>query len=81
MKREFEKVPRGTSDRIMIHLSGMSVPRGPGCLMGRPYADTLSGSRHLNLKELHFDAGHGVWRVAFAFDPYHTAVLLAAGDK
>ena len=33
------------------------------------------------MKELRFDASNGVWRVAFAFDPQRTAVLLAAGDK
>lgn len=52
---------------------------GPG--LGRPYADTLAGSRHANMKELRFEAGGGVWRVAFAFDPERRAVLLAAGDK
>lgn len=33
------------------------------------------------MKELRFDAGDGVWRVAFAFDPRRRAVLLVAGDK
>ena len=49
--------------------------------LGRPRADTLSGSRHPNIKELRFDAADGVWRVAFAFDPNRKAILLAAGDK
>jgi hypothetical protein len=38
-----------------------------GPSLGRPWADTLNGSRHANLKELRFDAADGVWRVAFAF--------------
>ena len=33
------------------------------------------------MKELRFDAADGVWRVAFAFDPSRTAILLVAGDK
>ena len=52
---------------------------GPG--LGRPRADTLNGSRHANIKELRFRAAHGVWRLAFAFDPRQRAILLAAGDK
>ena len=30
---------------------------------------------------MRFDAGDGVWRVAFAFDAKPSAVLLVAGDK
>ncbi|GAB4523767.1 MAG: type II toxin-antitoxin system RelE/ParE family toxin [Amphiplicatus sp.] len=48
---------------------------------GRPWVDTLKGSKHANMKELRFDADGGVWRVAFAFDPTRQAVLLVAGDK
>lgn len=33
------------------------------------------------MKELRFKAANGVWRVAYAFDPVRTAILLAAGDK
>ena len=47
----------------------------------RPRVDTLNGSRHANMKELRFDAGGGVWRVGFAFDPRREAILLVAGDK
>ena len=32
-------------------------------------------------KELRFDCDDGKWRVAFAFDPQRTAVLLVAGNK
>jgi hypothetical protein len=52
-----------------------------GPTLGRPHVDTLAGSRHANMKELRFDAGNGVWRVAFAFDPNRAAILLVAGDK
>src|SRR5665647_1481024 len=52
-----------------------------GPQLGRPRADTLSGSRHANMKELRFSAADGEWRVAFAFDPKRKAILLVAGDK
>lgn len=52
-----------------------------GPRLSRPHADTLNGSKHPNMKELRFHAMDGVWRVAFAFDPSRTAILLAAGDK
>jgi hypothetical protein len=49
--------------------------------LGRPRVDTLSGSRHANMKELRFAAADGEWRVAFAFDAKRKAILLVAGDK
>jgi hypothetical protein len=50
---------------------------GPG--LGRPFVDTLKGSRQGNMKELRTRGGH--LRVLFAFDPQRTAVLLVGGDK
>lgn len=52
-----------------------------GPSLGRPHVDTLEGSKHANMKELRFNAGNGVWRVAFAFDPAREAILLVGGDK
>lgn len=52
-----------------------------GPQLGRPYVDTLSGSRYSNMKELRLESDGGVWRVAFAFDPDRQAILLVAGDK
>ncbi len=77
-EREFDDYPETVQDSILAR-AGLIEIHGPQ--LGRPYADTLSGSRHANMKELRFDASNGVWRVAFAFDPQRTAVLLAAGDK
>lgn len=48
---------------------------------GRPYADTLKGSKYVNMKELRFEASNGEWRAAFAFDSQRQAILLVAGDK
>jgi hypothetical protein len=51
--------------------------RGPG--LGRPWVDTLQGSRHPNMKELRPRGGH--LRILFAFDPRRAAILLLGGDK
>ena len=63
----------------LLALSLMLQQFGPQ--LGRPWVDTLNGSRHLNMKELRFSAANGEWRVAFAFDTKRKAVLLVAGDK
>ena len=52
-----------------------------GPQLGRPYVDTLNGSKHANMKEMRFSAADGEWRVAFAFDPERNAIVLVAGDK
>lgn len=51
--------------------------RGPG--LGRPFADSIKGSRHTNMKELRPLGGN--LRVLFAFDPRRMAILLIGGDK
>lgn len=51
--------------------------RGPA--LGRPYADTLSASRHANMKELRPPEGN--IRILFVFDPRRVAILLLGGDK
>ncbi len=52
-----------------------------GPRLGRPHADTLKESKHANMKELRADTSSAVMRIAFAFDPERTAVLLVAGNK
>jgi hypothetical protein len=52
-----------------------------GPTLKRPHVETLSGSTYANMKELRFSASDGIWRVAFAFDPDRSAILLVAGDK
>lgn len=75
---EFEALPEGVQDEL---LAQAKLLEAFGPKLGRPRVDTLKGSRHANMKELRFDAGGGVWRVAFAFDPRRQAILLVAGDK
>ena len=50
---------------------------GPG--LGRPFVDTIQGSRHPNMKELRSRTGN--IRILFAFDPRRSAILLIGGDK
>jgi hypothetical protein len=50
---------------------------GPG--LGRPLVDTLTSSRHRNMKELRPPIGNV--RLLFAFDPRRTAIILLGGDK
>ena len=50
--------------------------------LGRPLADTLSGSRVKNLKELRPASPRGSEiRIIFAFDPLRNAVMLLGGYK
>lgn len=54
--------------------------RGPS--LGRPLVDTVSASRHRNMKELRpGSAGRSEIRILFAFDPERKAIMLVAGDK
>jgi len=52
-----------------------------GPALRRPHADTLNGSKHKNMKELRADTANAVLRIAFAFDPNRSAILLYAGNK
>lgn len=52
-----------------------------GPLLARPYADTVYGSRHSNLKELRIQSRGKPLRVFFAFDPRRVGLLLVGGDK
>ena len=77
-EQEFETLSQAVQDAIYARTDILEI-FGPK--LGRPKVDTLSGSKHANMKELRLDADGGVWRVAFAFDPKRQAVLLVAGDK
>jgi hypothetical protein len=55
----------------------MLEEQGPS--LGRPAVETITGSRHRNMKELRSFGGH--LRALFAFDPRRRAVVLLGGDK
>lgn len=75
---EFKDFPREVQKELLARVEAL---KEFGPMLGRPHVDTLNASKHANMKELRFDADHGVWRVAFAFDPMRKAILLTAGDK
>jgi len=52
-----------------------------GPRLSRPYADTVKGSRHSNMKELRTQHRGRPLRTFFAFDPRRSAILLIGGDK
>lgn len=52
-----------------------------GPQLARPHADTLNGSRYANMKELRGKTATHVLRIAFAFDPDRSAILLVGGNK
>ena len=73
---EFRELDREVQDALLA-VAKLLVDYGPQ--LGRPYADTLKGSKHANMKELRFEATDG--ESAFAFDTRRKAILLVAGDK
>ncbi|MBK6740398.1 MAG: type II toxin-antitoxin system RelE/ParE family toxin [Haliea sp.] len=75
---EYEALNHAVQDELLAQLIVLEQ-FGPS--LGRPQVDTLKDSKHANMKELRFSADHGVWRVAFAFDPKRAAIALVAGDK
>ncbi len=74
----FEKQEEGLQDEILT-VVGLLKKEGP--MLSRPYADTLEGSQHSNLKELRVQYKGEPWRILFAFDPQRTAILLLGGNK
>lgn len=52
-----------------------------GPVLARPHADTVYGSRHVNMKELIIQHAGRPYRVLFVFDPRRSAILLLGGDK
>jgi hypothetical protein len=57
----------------------MLIEYGP--TLGRPYVDTLRGSKHINLKELLVQSLGRPYRILFVFDPRRNAYLILGGDK
>jgi hypothetical protein len=59
----------------------MEVLKRMGPNLGRPYVDSVKGSRHENMKELRVQCKGRPFRILFAFDPFRQAVLLIGGNK
>jgi hypothetical protein len=63
-------------------VAAVRVLRDGGRTLGRPLVDTITGSRHANMKELRpGSTGRSEIRVLFAFDLERRAILLVGGDK
>ena len=75
---EFQALDEALQDEVLAHAK-LLQSYGPD--LGRPTVDTLKGSKHANMKELRFSWNRQVWRMAFAFYPKRSAVLLVGGDK
>jgi hypothetical protein len=52
-----------------------------GPSLGRPYVDTIKGSKFTNLKELRIQNKKRVFRIFFVFDPNRNIFLILGGDK
>jgi hypothetical protein len=76
--KEMETLEESVRLAIFKHARALEL-EGPK--LSRPFADTLNGSKHTNMKELRPTVKKVEWRVAFAFDPQRQAVLLVADAK
>jgi hypothetical protein len=74
----FEAQDEELQDEILAVI-GLLEREGPN--LSRPYADTLEGSKHSNMKELWVQHQGEPWRILFAFDPKRFAMLLLGGNK
>lgn len=68
----------GMQEKVLADLTNLET-YGPK--LSRPYADTVKGSRHKNMKELRVQYSGRPVRAFFAFDPKRQAIVLCAGDK
>jgi len=68
------------TDRTNV-LASLIVLQERGPMLSRPYADTVNGSCHSNMKELRVQSKGDPIRAFFAFDPKRKGILLCAGNK
>ena len=74
----FRSLNQGQQDAIRTDIA-LLERMGPS--LGPPYADSIAGSKHPNMKELRTMHARRHLRSFFAFDPRRTAILLIGGDK
>lgn len=67
-------------DRVNV-LATLIVLRQKGPMLSRPYADSVNGSVHRNMKELRVQSKGKPIRAFFAFDPDRIGIVLCAGAK
>ncbi|WP_437887303.1 type II toxin-antitoxin system RelE/ParE family toxin [Phytobacter sp. V91] len=74
----FHEQDEGLQEKILAELVRLEC-FGPS--LSRPYADSVNGSRHKNMKELRIQYFGCPIRAFFAFDPLRQAIVLCAGSK
>ncbi|TGK88543.1 hypothetical protein EHQ23_06880 [Leptospira bourretii] len=72
------KLDLNTKEEILAHFY---LLRQKGPLLGRPFADSIQGSKIKNLKELRIQVKLKVIRIFFVFTEGRIGLLLAGGDK
>ncbi|MCI5108557.1 MAG: type II toxin-antitoxin system RelE/ParE family toxin [Candidatus Pacebacteria bacterium] len=78
----FEKWISGESDDVQTEVvASVELLKDLGPQLGRPYADTLRGSKYRNLKELRVQVHGDPYRVLYIFDVKRRAILLLGGNK
>lgn len=77
-RADFSSFDEAVQDEIAAYVQ---LLRRDGPRLGRPWADTLKGSKYPNMKELRPTVNKVEWRVAYAFDPERRSVLLVAAAK
>ncbi|MEE6032533.1 type II toxin-antitoxin system RelE/ParE family toxin [Avibacterium paragallinarum] len=68
-------------DEVLKIYAALDLLSAEGPQLGRPYADTLQGSKYANLKELRVQSKSSVFRLFFIFDPIRQAIVLCGGNK
>ena len=68
------------TDRTNV-LAALMVLRDQGPRLSRPYADTVYGSVHTNMKALRIQSKGKPLRALCAFGPQRTGIILCAGNK
>lgn len=63
----------------IVAVVGILEAKGPA--LTRPFADTVKGSRHSNMRELRVQHHGHPFRLFYAFDPRRAAIILIGGDK
>jgi hypothetical protein len=74
----FQTLDDAQQDALRIDIETLEK-LGPS--LGRPYVDSIKGSKHSNMKELRTMHARRHLRSFFAFDPRRSAILLIGGDK
>ncbi|MCR1838454.1 type II toxin-antitoxin system RelE/ParE family toxin [Pasteurella caecimuris] len=68
-------------DDLLKIYAALELLSTEGPQLGRPYADTIQGSKYPNLKELRVQSKLSVFRLFFIFDPIRQAIVLCGGYK